>query len=212
MASKSTNAPDPVSGLRKASGGRGAGYRKGDARREEILRGVTALFVAEGYRRQSLRDIGAALAIEPAHILYYFSNREELLQNVIELWDSDAMRAQDEDGAGPNLEGFVAAVRRNCSAAGMGHLFLAMAVDAVDPAHVSHAFFCQRVTRVRTSLALAVRAEQVSGRIVATVDPDLSARNLMGLADGLQLQALLQGRNNVVEDLEQAIRHLRGED
>ena len=200
--------PEPSLTAPAARPPRRRGYAKGAAKREAILRGVMDLMDREGYTRQSLRDIGEALGMEPAHILYYFANREDLLQSVIELWDSDSIPSLRETGtraAPPSLELFVEAVSRNVDAPGMGHLFLAFAAEAVDPAHSAHAFFKQRVDRVQHDLAQAIRAGQACGKLRADLDPDQSARHLMALADGLQLQALLQARGDVIADLRAAI-------
>ncbi|MBF7014315.1 helix-turn-helix domain-containing protein [Novosphingobium resinovorum] len=195
---------------RKSSGARGARYAKGDARREEILRGVTDLIVREGYRRQSLREIGAALSIEPAHILYYFASREDLLQRVIELWDRDSIASLSKDAdVPPSLDLFVAAVRRNCEAPGIGLLFLAFATEAADRAHPAHDFFRRRVSRIHADLSKAIRREQAQGAIHTAVDAQLTARQLMALADGLQLQASTGAPIDVVSDLKMTIGDLR---
>jgi AcrR family transcriptional regulator len=195
---------------RKTSGARAAGYAKGEARREEILRGVTALIVQEGYRRQSLREIGKALGVEPAHILYYFRNREDLFQEVIALWDQDSIRRlASDDARAPSLDLFLAAVARNCENPGMGHLFLAFATEAANPAHASHAFFVSRAERVYADLSSAIRDEQACGVMPDNIAADLTARQIMALADGLQLQALVNKSLDVVKDLSQIIESLR---
>ncbi|WP_226635789.1 TetR/AcrR family transcriptional regulator [Novosphingobium profundi] len=203
--------PDAAASPFDARTPRRRGYAKGAAKREAILRGVMELMNREGYTRQSLRDIGEALGMEPAHILYYFANREDLLQSVIALWDSDSIPSLRETGtraAPPSLDLFVEAVSRNVGAPGMGHLFLAFAAEAVDPEHSAHAFFKQRVDRVQHDLAQAICAGQACGKLRAGLDPDQSARHLMALADGLQLQAMLQARGDVIADLRAAINAL----
>ncbi|TYC90662.1 TetR/AcrR family transcriptional regulator [Novosphingobium sp. BW1] len=113
------------------------------------------LMTREGYTRQSLRDIGEALGIVPALILYYFANREDPLQSLVELWDSDSIPALRETvarAALPSLELFVTAVGRNVGIPGMARLFLALAAEAVDPAHSAHAFLNRRVNRVQRDL------------------------------------------------------------
>jgi AcrR family transcriptional regulator len=189
---------------------RGGSYAKGDAKREEILRGVIDLVARNGYRRQSLREIGAALGIVPAHIIYYFSSREELLQRVIALWDAESVATfGGRFGGKPSLDLFVAAVRRNCDTPGIGHLFLSFAAEAVDPAHVAHAFFSERIARIHADLGTAIRAEQAAAIISAEVDPAFTARQLMALADGLQLQTLITGARTATDDLVRAVHHLR---
>lgn len=182
---------------------------KGDIRKEGILRDVTQLIVRDGYRGQSLREIGEAIATAPAHILYYFSSREVLLQNALELWDADAIRPLENEASAGTLDEFVAAVKRSCKAIGMTELFLSLAAEAIDPAHVAHSFFKKRVIWVRERLGQAIRHEQRQGTIAPTLDPDFTARQLIALADGLQLQALLADEPDAFEDFERSISVLR---
>ncbi|WP_162528394.1 TetR/AcrR family transcriptional regulator [Novosphingobium sp. BW1] len=167
------------------------------------------LIETDGYRRQTLREIGQALAIEPAHILYYFGSREELLQQTIEFWDAQSFQDLLDPHHDSGLDLFVAAVRRNCEAPGMGHLFLSFAADAIDPTHSAHAFFKRRVKQIHADLSQAVRQEQEQGRISLNIDSALTARQLMALADGLQLQSLISLKESAIDDLARSVDRLR---
>lgn len=205
------NGPHHSSDGHAARPPRRRGYAKGTAKPEAILRGVIDLMTREGYTRQSLRDIGEALGIVPALILYYFANREDPLQSLVELWDSDSIPALRETvarAALPSLELFVTAVGRNVGIPGMARLFLALAAEAVDPAHSAHAFLNRRVNRVQRDLGQAMTERQARCDLRADLDPEQSVRHLMALADGLQLLALLQDRGAVIADLRAAITAL----
>jgi len=184
-----------------------ASYAKGAAKRDEILTGLMRKLAAQELRNPSLREIGRALGIQPAHILYYFGSREDLLQAVILRWDEDA-RSRD-DRSDLTLGRFVRQIERNLAIPGIVHLYLTFAAEAVDPEHPAHDFFRQRFLRVRASLAERIRKEQEDGTISADLDADSQARQLIALADGLQLQSLVDPGVNAANDLNAAIRALR---
>lgn len=120
---------------------------------------------ADGYRNTSIRGIGRALGLEPAHILYYFDSREELLQKVIERWDDDAMaHLGGEIRPEVALDSYVETIRHNLKIPGIVHLYLTFAAEAVHPDTSSHEFFRERFAFVRAMLETGIRFEQESGR------------------------------------------------
>ena len=183
---------------------------KGAARREQILATAMEKLGKDGYRNTSLRGIGRELDIEPAHILYYFDSREELLQKVIERWDENTL-AQFDAPVDPSraLDFYVRAIRQNLAIRGIVHLYLTFAAEAADPEHSAHAYFVDRFRTVREMLRDGIRYEQSVGRIDPTLDADLEARSLIALADGLQLQSLVDPTIDAPGDLEAALAVLR---
>ncbi|GAA1924656.1 hypothetical protein GCM10009775_16200 [Microbacterium aoyamense] len=178
-------------------------YAKGSARREEILATAVRVVSEKGYPGATLRGIGRELGIEPAHILYYFGSREELLQEVLEAWDAGSLDAVEE-GADA-LAVYAAAIRNNATIRGMVHVYLSFAAEAVNPAHPAHDYFRRRFALSVQELSAAVRSGQESGVIRAEVDPERTARMLIALADGLQLQALMEPAVDASADLDAAI-------
>ncbi|ROQ39763.1 TetR family transcriptional regulator [Frondihabitans sp. PhB188] len=181
-------------------------YAKGAAKRLEILEAAHAVLAREGYRNSSLRSIARSLGMEPAHILYYFGSREELLREVIERWDADSRRAHESLDA---LDGFAEAVRRNVGIPGIVHTYLTFAAEAVDPAHPAHQYFIDRFERTRAELSAAIADGQVAGTLRAALDPDRTARTLIAVSDGLQLQALVDPGVDAVADMAAAMADLR---
>jgi AcrR family transcriptional regulator len=185
-------------------------FSKGAARREAILQTATEVLSRNGFQGTSLRAIGRELNVEPAHILYYFDSREDLIQNVISRWDDTALDALvDASRPGQVLDAFAGVIRRNLEIPGLVHLYLVFAAEAVDAGHPAHEFFRLRFERVHTLLSSAVRAEQAAGAIPDTVDPDRTARLLIAVADGVQLQSLMHPAIDAPADLEALIGQLR---
>ncbi len=183
---------------------------KGVARREQILQAAWSVLAREGYRKTAMRAIGRELDIEPAHILYYFDSREDLLRSVVERWDEVALEELG-DGFDPAyaLDTFVERIRTNLRIPGITHVYLATVAEAADREHAAHDFFRRRFAQVRELLERAIRYEQQAGTINAGLDPSREARKLIAIADGLQLQAKFEDAIDAPGELEAALSALR---
>ncbi len=181
-------------------------YAKGAARREEILQATTRILADDGYRNLSLRQIARELGLEPAHILYYFDSREELLQKVLERWDERADLSTDPARV---LDEYVSAIALNMDIPGIVHLYITFAAEAVHRDHAAHDYFRRRFKVVHDILVGAILHEQTLGRITADLNADIEAYKLIALADGLQLQALVNKSVDASEILGDAIATLR---
>ena len=73
--------------------------------------------------------------------------------------------------------------------------------EAVEPEHKAHDFFVDRYDSVRRRAAAAVRAEIDAGHWSSDIDPDRLAVILIALADGLQLQWLLDDSVDMADHL-----------
>lgn len=188
-----------------------SGYSKGQARREEILAGLMSALEQGELRNPSLKAIGQKLAMEPAHILYYFGSREELMQAVIRRWDEAYVDSAggDNDNRTVTLDNYVEAIKGNLAKPGIVHLYLTFAAEAVDPLHPAHDFVQGRFERAKNALSASIRLEQEKGWIAHERDPELEARLLIALADGLQLQSLIDPHVDAVGHLSAAIDRLR---
>ena len=162
---------------------------KGAARREEILATAFRVVAERGFPGATIRGIGRELGIEPAHILYYFGSREELFKEILEEWDAGSLSTARPDADA--LEVYVSAIRHNVAIRGLVHLYLSFAAEAVDPSHPAHDYFRDRFALSVRELSAAVEAGLRAGLIRPEVDANRAARSIIALADGLQLQALM---------------------
>jgi AcrR family transcriptional regulator len=183
---------------------------KGAARRDEILAIAMRMLAERGYQHTSLRAIARTLGVEPAHILYYFGSREELLLAVVQEWlDDGGEGSEDPPAPLERLDHFVTVVNRNASIPGIVKTYLALSAEAADPDHVAHDFFLERFGLLVAELAEAVRAEQQAGRGRPGVDPEQAARGLIAVADGIQLQWLIDPSTDVTGELSAVVASLR---
>lgn len=82
MAQDAQQLPDSRIGRRRAAAAEGDGENYHD-RRTEIVRAAVALFREKGFRRTSLAGIAEAVGTERASLYYYFSSKEEVLNEAV---------------------------------------------------------------------------------------------------------------------------------
>lgn len=163
-------------------------YAKGVARREEILESALDVIGRKGYQNASLKQIAELVGVTPAALLHYFGSKEELFTEVLRKRDEhDGMMPQTMDPA-DGKSAFIDVIRHNTEVPGVVELFSRLSVDAVDPAHPAHQYFLERSERLRESITHSF-VQDAAHR--ATLDPDTMARVIQAVADGLQLQWMI---------------------
>jgi AcrR family transcriptional regulator len=160
-------------------------YRKGEAKRSEILATALQIFAAEGYRGTSLRKVAAQCGLSMPGIMHYFSSREDLLTQVLMKRDEEA-RARH--GSGLTLPTALEVLGENQRTPGLVELFVSLAAAASDTSHPAHAFFDGRYRAFRATLAERIARAQRAGRIRSDVPAERLATLLLAVADGVQLQ------------------------
>jgi AcrR family transcriptional regulator len=163
-------------------------YAKGVSKREEILRSALEVFAQKGYLKTSIRDLAEAANLSQAGLLHYFGSKEELLVAII------ARREELNVAAGVEhdpLDHFFAVIRKNVDVPGHGHLFATMSTAAIAEDHPAHEFFVERYRNARERLIGSLRQRQEEGALAPDVDVTVLASVLIGAADGLQVQWLV---------------------
>lgn len=183
-------------------------YAKGQERRDEILRAAVEVISRDGYRGASLGQIGRSIGIDSAHIIYYFSSREVLLQEVLRIWD-EGNAVQPAAGA-DIFAWMVEAARRNTSTPGLVQLYTAFAAEAADPSHPSHDFFRTRFTTLQGYIADEIRKRQSGGSVPPALDADHAAMMLIAQSDGLQVRWLVDRSIDMAAALATEINLLLG--
>lgn len=181
-------------------------YAKGIAKREEILDTALDVFAEKGYRRASLRQIAEAVGLSQAGLLHHFSSKEELFSEVLRKRDEVDVRIADSsehDALGEDPFGtLVDVVRRNAQVPGLVQLYATVSVDAADDDHPGHDYFVSRYRDFIAQLENHVRAEQSAGRIDATLDARQIARIGIAVADGMQVQWMLDDQADMAQAIE----------
>ena len=184
--------------------GRRGSYAKGVAKREEILARALSVIAREGYRGASVKELAEAVGLSQAGLLHYFDSKEELFTEILrkrDELDSVGQSLSDDLPHGRALQdgelldvraGYLNVIRHNADVPGLVNLFARLSVDAVDPQHPAHQYFIARGKSLRESLAAAIAAKQDAGEITDRVHPETLARIFQAVADGMQLQWMLE--------------------
>ncbi len=178
--------------------GRRGSYAKGVAKREEILERALEVIAREGYRGASVKELAEAVGLSQAGLLHYFDSKEELFTEILRKRDEiDAAGYGDfdaADGVPPAAlrEGFLGVIRHNAEVPGLVQLFARLSVDAADPHHAAHDFFVDRGRTLRGAFTTAITELQASGDVSDRIDPATLARVFQAVADGLQVQWMLE--------------------
>jgi len=169
----------------------GRSYRKGAARRAEILSKAIGLFAAHGVEA-SLRAIGDAIGVSHAALRYYFASRDELLVEVYRTHEGARHGKAAAEGASA-VELMELSAENNRAIPGLIELYATLTTDALQAQRhpVTREFIQGRFRRVRADLARRIREDQDAGIIDPAIDADDAAALVAAASDGLQLQWLL---------------------
>ncbi|MFE4469275.1 TetR/AcrR family transcriptional regulator [Leifsonia sp. NPDC056824] len=168
------------------------GYAKGIAKREEILARALEVFADKGYRKASLREIAASVGLSQAGLLHHFSSKEELFAEVLRKRDEVDSAAGEIGGDWSEAaDGLVRIVRHNAEVPGLVQLYATISAEAADPDHPGHEYFVSRYQQIVAGLEGYIRSEQEAGRVRDGVDARTLARLAVAVADGMQVQWML---------------------
>ncbi|SEC23611.1 TetR/AcrR family transcriptional regulator [Microbacterium hydrocarbonoxydans] len=176
------------------------------ATRQRIIDAARALFVSDGYRATSLRDIATAASVSHPGLLGHFASKDELLAEVVAGFEAENERAFDliaaASGSGELI--FADVARRNARTPGYLELFAALTGEASAPGHPAHERMRERYARLRQLSSEVLEDAALHGTVDADRDvADETTRHMAGW-DGLQLiSQYLPDRVDVVQMLEE---------
>ncbi|QIZ98688.1 MULTISPECIES: TetR/AcrR family transcriptional regulator [unclassified Leifsonia] len=186
-------------------------YAKGIAKREEILTTALDVFAQKGYRGASLREIASSVGLSQAGLLHHFSSKEELFAEVLRKRDEVDEHAHPEGGSVRGFDTLVDIVRHNADVPGLVQLYATISAEAADEDHPGHAYFVERYAMLIRAIEEHVRAEQSADRIDPSLDPLQVARLAIAVADGMQVQWMLDDSADMAATLEYFFTLIRRE-
>jgi len=168
------------------------GYAKGRAKREEILQAAIVMFGEVGYHGASLREIAGRVGISHPGLLHHFPTKAALLEAVLEHRDAIDFADFDTDLAqGRSMfDALVRLVERNALRRPVVEVFTGLAAEATSTDHPAHRYFAERYAFTTGRMRTELERLAGEGQVRAGVDVDASARTLVALMDGLQIQWL----------------------
>lgn len=170
--------------------------RRGRARRVKLIETALRAFAAHGFRGVSLATIADEAGISEPGLIHHFPTKADLLLAVIEHYEAasvELMQGAIERAGGSFDDALLVLAARHEEDPTFIRLFTVLVAESVQPDHPAHDWFVARYDRVRDGLAEALAHEQATGRFRDDLDPELAARQLIAMFDGIQLQYLLAG-------------------
>lgn len=154
-------------------------------RRRQIMEVTTRLIAERGFWGLSMQDVADGCGLTVPGLLHHVGSKDGLLIAVLEHRDAEDMRALTRhlgDGGADLRQMCAALVRRNASQPEIVRLFAVLEAESLAPSHPAHAYFAARQEHAVDSFAALAKGQFNR--------PELLARQLVALMDGLQLQWL----------------------
>lgn len=159
---------------------------RSEERRAEIVRAALEVIAERGYRGASLAAVAERVGLTQQGLLHYFPTKDALLVAVLQ--------ERDQWDAVPDsqwrIDLLASLVEYNAMRPGIIQTFSALLGESVTEGHPARAYFTERYTRVRASMADVLRAEY-GDRLPNGLTPERTAPLLVAVMDGLQYQWLL---------------------
>lgn len=161
-------------------------------RREEIVTAGLAVFSSSGFHGSSLRDVARRAGLSQAGLLHHFPSKERLLQAVLNRRD-DIARGQLGEPVPDGLD----LIRRLVTLPAITRtrelvqLHVITSAEAAVAGHPLRAHVRLRQASVLDMVRQAFEGAAARGEVRRDVDCAGTARTLVALMDGLQVQWLL---------------------
>ncbi|KHK99968.1 hypothetical protein LK09_01230 [Microbacterium mangrovi] len=172
-------------------------YAKGVARREEILTKALEVVAQSGPSAAYVKDIADAVGLTPAGLLHYFDSKDELFAEILRRRNEVDVenywpRASEAEHLESLRRGYLDIIEHNATVPGVVQLYMRVAADSPSPDHPAHAFFREHGEELRAALMRGIVRLQAEGELDPGTDPEMLARVLQAVADGLQMQWMLE--------------------
>lgn len=183
--------------------GKRAPYVNGARKRAELVEAAFKVFAEKGYLGLSIRQIAEAVGTSHTALLHHFGSKEALLQAVLVLREEREGPWRDKLIQDRGLlETVPAVMRHNAGIRGVIHLDATLKAEAINPDHPAHEFLVRRNEEFVQSVQTELELELAAGRLRDGLSPDVVARQITALVDGVQLSWLYDGGVDMAEQLE----------
>jgi len=166
---------------------------KGEERRRQILDMATMLFAKGGFNTVSLADIAQQVGITQAGLLHHFPSKSDLLMGMLEQRDNLYLANETKRKAsGANyFDSFLQALRENEEHPEMVQLFTILSSESLVEGNPANDWFKQRYKRIVSVATQEIEQIIDVNKLPDGVSVEDIARGVIGLADGLRLQWLM---------------------
>jgi AcrR family transcriptional regulator len=174
-----------------------------EARRQSILVSAFSVFAKSGFRGGTLKQVAELEGISEAGVLHHFKSKSALLTAVLEYRDLGTeynLLPTDNPTGESFLASWLALIAYNMDNKGIVELFCILSAEATDTSHPAHEYFknrYQHVLELTTGYFQTLKAEE---KLEPHIDPVSSAKSLIAISDGLQVQWLLDPSWDMLEE------------
>ncbi|MFH8253073.1 TetR/AcrR family transcriptional regulator [Microbacterium sp. B2969] len=185
--------------------GRRGPYAKSAARRDAILDAAEEVFSTTAYHCSSVTDIARRAGLTTAMVWYYFPSKGDLFAAVLKRRDDLAFRLSPRDPDDPlhELQGFVDFAVQTLPFPGV---IAPQGITTSRPApqdDAARVYCVERYALMRQRLTEILDRCHARGLLCPGIEPTRSARAIVAMMDGLQIQSLTDPDSvDVVDDLD----------
>ncbi|MFC7405803.1 TetR/AcrR family transcriptional regulator [Georgenia alba] len=175
-------------------------YRSGIRRRAQIIDKAVEVFSEYGYRASTIREIADRAGITPAAVLKHFGGKEQLLLEVLRVWDEKQVDAPRRHTGLAAVRGVRDRMVWHTEHPGLLEVYLTLATEATDPSHPAHPFMVMRYARTQRNFEEWLAEAEELGEI-RPMDPATrryEANNLLAVLDGIEIQWFLTPQIDLV--------------
>lgn len=163
--------------------------QKGLAKREAILDAALAVFGEVGLHGASLREIASRVGVSHQSLMHYFPTKNELLMSVLRRRDERLRRHFDDEG-GMSIGELISLAEDNVGMPGVIELYNMASAEATNEDHPAHEYYAEFYESIIASNARFLQRAADRGVLLEGWTPQMAARAILGMMDGLQLQWL----------------------
>jgi AcrR family transcriptional regulator len=185
---------------------------RGEARRREILDAATRMFSERGFDNATYSELAATVGISQAGLLHHYPSKRDLVLAVLQERDKrNEADARERRAAGQDLlTAFVDVLRDNEANPVLVQLFGLLSAESIREDHPAHEYFVTRYRSIVEDFTVALRDVVDEDALPDGATAETVARWIIGAADGIRLQWLLDpssvGRADAVGLLIEALR------
>lgn len=166
---------------------------RGEQRRRQILDVALRLFAQRGFTNVSVADVASEVGITTAGLLHHFGTKNSLLIAVLqerEARNQDADKALRDEGK-DWLETYLERLEQNEEQPALVQLFALLSAESIAEEHPAHDWFVDRYQQTAVTAAQELTTLIDPNKLPDGVSVAMIGQWLIGLADGLRLQQLL---------------------
>lgn len=166
-------------------------YAKSAVTRQRAVDAAMEIFSTSGYHGATLTDVAERIGMTLTGLQNHFPDKDTLLAAVLAERDRRSREEIPVKRGRDATEQFIKIVTENRNNPLLTGLHTILSAEATAPEHPAHDYFVERYERERDGGRAYFTERIESGAITSSANPASLATLLIAVADGLQLQWLL---------------------